>query len=54
VQGFLTDEDQFLDRYDAARMAYYSGQLSPETEVWKKIASSEEIYAIALYSEDLW
>jgi len=54
VQGFLTDEDQFLDRYDAARMAYYSGQLNPETEVWKKIASSEEIYAIALYSEDLW
>ena len=54
VQGFLTDEDQFLDRYDAARMAYYSGQLSSETEVWKKIASSDEIYAIALYSEDLW
>ena len=54
VQGFLTDEDQFLDRYDAARMAYYSGQLNPETDTWKKIASSEEIYAIALYSEDLW
>ena len=30
VQGFLTDEDQFVDRYDAARMAFFSGQLPKE------------------------
>ncbi len=55
VQGFLTEDDQFLDRYDAARMAYTTGQLSKDTEIWKKIdADKEEIYAHALFSEDLW
>ena len=55
VQGFLTDDDQFVDRYDAAHMAYLSGQLSPETELWKKMKADEELlYAHALYSEDLW
>lgn len=55
VQGFLTEDDQFLDRYDAARMAYYSGQLSPNTELWQKMARDEDmIYAHPLFSEDLW
>lgn len=55
VQGFMTNDDQFLDRYDAARMAYYSGQLSPDTELWQKMACDDgEIYAHELYSEDLW
>lgn len=55
VQGFLTEEDQFLDRYDAARMAYYSGQLSPETELWQKMANDDRFQnAHPLYSEDLW
>lgn len=55
IQGFLTEDDQFLDRYDAARMAYYSGQLSPDTELWQKMAKDEDmIYAHPLFSEDLW
>ena len=55
IQGFLTEDDQFLDRYDAARMAYMTGQLSKDTELWKKIdADKEEIYAYAMFSEDLW
>ena len=55
VQGFLTEDDQFVDRYDAARMAYYSGQLSPNTELWQKIAKDEDmIYGHPLFSEDVW
>ena len=53
-QGFFTDEDQFLDRYDAARMAYMNGQLPKESELWQKIHNAEDIYAYALFSEDLW
>lgn len=55
VQGFLTEDDQFVDRYDAARMAYYSGQLSPDTELWQKMAKDEDmIYSHPLFSEDIW
>lgn len=55
VQGFLTEDDQFVDRYDAARMAYYSGQLSPDTELWQKMAKDEDmIYGHPLFSEDVW
>ena len=54
VQGFFTDDDQFIDRYDAARMAYMNGQLSKDSELWQKIHNSEDIYAYPLFSEDLW
>ena len=54
VQGFLTDEDQFLDRYDAAQMAYASGQLLSSTELWQKMYNDKSLNAYALYSEDLW
>ena len=54
VQGFMTDEDQFLDRYDAARMAYMNGQLPKESELWQKIHNADSIYAYELFSEDLW
>ena len=55
IQGFLTEDNQFLNRYDAALAAYYSGQLSPDTELWKKIASTEHLTGDPnLYSEDLW
>ena len=54
-QGFLTEDDQFLDRYDAALAAYYSGQLSPETDLWKKMALHEPMLnAYPLFSEDVW
>jgi hypothetical protein len=41
-QGFLTHEDQFLNRYDAMQHAIACGQLIPPD------ADKE------LYSEDLW
>ena len=55
VQGFLTDEDQFVDRYDAARMAFFSGQLPKDTELWQKMSRDDKLQnAYALYLEDLW
>ena len=45
---------QFIDRYDAAHMAFHSGQLSSSTELWQKMKSTEDVCAHALYSEDLW
>lgn len=54
IQGFLTDDDQFVDRYDAARMAYHSGQLKSDTKLWQKMSQTDEIYAYPLFSEDLW
>ena len=55
VQGFRTDEDQFVDRYDAARMAFFSGQLPKNTELWQKMVSDTRLQnAYPLYSEDLW
>lgn len=54
VQGFLSEDDKFLDRYDAALVAYYSGQLSPNTELWQKMSKTEKDYAYPLFSEDLW
>ena len=43
-QGFLTHEDQFLNRYDAMQHAIACGQLSPDADKECK----------ELYSEDLW
>lgn len=43
-QGFLTNEDQFLNRYDAMQEAIRCGQVPP---------GSDKLCA-ELYSEDLW
>ena len=43
-QGFLTHEDQFLNRYDAMQHAITCGQLPPCADKECK----------ELYSEDLW
>ena len=43
-QGFLTHEDQFLNRYDAMQHAIACGQLPPDADKACK----------ELYSEDLW
>lgn len=43
-QGFLTEADEFLNRYDAMDEAIKCGQLPPEAK--EKCAE--------LYSEDLW
>lgn len=43
-QGFLTNENQFLNRCDAMQHAIACGQLPPDADKeWKE-----------LYSEDLW
>lgn len=44
VQGFLTDTDTFVDRYEAKKIAVQAHQL---------IVPEEDTYA-ELYSEDLW
>ena len=43
-QGFLTNDDRFLDRYDAMQHAIACGQLPPDADKECK----------ELYSEDLW
>lgn len=40
VQGFLTNKDRFVDRYEAAKIALASGQIKEPTE--------------RLFSEDVW
>ena len=44
-EGFLTDEDVFLTRREAAEYAYVCGQLTEEPE---------DPYIDVLFSEDLW
>ena len=45
AEGFLTDADEFLDRWEAADHAYECGQL---------IETAEEPRIDRLMSEDLW
>ena len=40
VQGFMTDTNQFIDRYKAAEIAYNAQQISQPLTI--------------LYSEDIW
>ena len=55
TQGFLTDDDQFVDRYDAAQMAFRSGQMLKDTDIYKKMCEDQEhINAYPLFSEDVW
>ena len=46
VQGFLTEDDQFVDRYDAYVMAVQSGQLLE--------AMPNSLNCKELYSEDIF
>ena len=49
VQGFLTNENTFVDRYDAFEIARTANQFLPEAkEEYKDVSST------ALYSEDVW
>ena len=49
IQGFLTDNDTFVDRYEAFEIACAAGQLLPEAkeEYKDKIITQ-------LFSEDVW
>lgn len=42
IQGFWTNKDNFLDRYEAKKLAMSNGQLSEDTGLAE------------LFSEDLW
>ena len=49
IQGFITDEDTFVDRYEAFAIARAEDQLLPEAkEDYKNKLIS------ALFSEDVW
>lgn len=47
IQGFLTDLDEFLDRYEAAYEAIDSKQVNPDN-IWSPYDTK------MLYSEDVW
>ena len=40
IEGFLTDSNQFVDRYDGAQIAYQAKQITEPLNI--------------LYSEDIW
>lgn len=42
IQGFMTSDDQFVDRYDAIGIAYSAGQIP------------ENFNSNILFSEDIW
>lgn len=49
VQGFLTDTNTFVDRYEAFQIARTANQFLPEAkEEYKDVISTE------LFSEDVW
>lgn len=49
IQGFLTDENSFVDRYEAFEIARAADQLLPEAkEEYKNKIVTE------LFSEDVW
>ena len=50
VEGFITHEGKFLDRYEAYRYAKFCGQISATTQEKK----DEEHTSATLYSEDLY
>ena len=59
VQGFLTDENRFVDRYEAAEIAWYANQVLKESDTYQKmwedyVKNGELTRAYQLFSEDLW
>jgi hypothetical protein len=49
IQGFLTDENQFVDRYDAFIIAVNADQLLPQAK-----EEYEGKKVVQLFSEDVW
>ena len=49
VQGFLADENQFVDRYEAFNIAKAANQLLPEA-----IEEYADKTVVQLFSEDVW
>ena len=58
-QGFSTDENHFVNRYQAAEIAWYANQVLKESDTYQKmwedyINNGELTKAYQLFSEDLW
>jgi len=60
IQGFYTDKDGFLDRYEAAILALENGQMLAYSETLEKMRQDmlnnygHLTKAYELFSEDLW
>lgn len=49
IQGFITDENRFVDRYEAFHIAREANQLLSEA---KEAYKNKEV--VSLFSEDVW
>ena len=59
VQGFMTNRSRFVDRYEAAEIAWRERQVLEESDVYQKMYNDycdngELTKAYQLFSEDLW
>ena len=59
IQGFVTSENRFVDRYEAAQIAWRERQVLEESDVYQKMYNDyfehgELTKAYMLFSEDLW
>ena len=59
IQGFVTSENRFVDRYEAAQIAWRERQVLEESDVYQKMYDDyfehgELTKAYTLFSEDLW
>ena len=58
-QGFITDGNRFVDRYEAAEIAWDARQILEESDIYQKMYddywdNAELTKAYQLFSEDLW
>ena len=59
TQGFVTSENRFVDRYEAAQIAWRERQVLEKSDVYQKMyddywENGELTKAYTLFSEDLW
>ena len=59
IQGFVTSENRFVDRYEAAEIAWREHQILKWSTVYQRMAvdlaeNGAFTRAYALFSEDLW
>ena len=58
-QGFMTNRSRFVDRYEAAEIAWRERQILKESDIFQKMAEDyiehgKLTKAYHLFSEDLW
>ena len=59
VQGFLTNDNRFVDRYEAAEIAWDANQIligsDTYQKMWEDFVENDELTkGYQLFSEDLW